>query len=35
MSASQQGHVDVVDILVQHGTKIDWMKEVNSYICVE
>ena len=35
MSASQQGHVDVVDILVQNGAKVDWKKEVNSYICVE
>ena len=31
MSASWQGHVDVVDRLVQHGAKVDWKKEVNSY----
>ena len=35
MSASWQGHVDVVDRLVQHGAIVDWKKEVNSYICVE
>ena len=35
MSASWQGHVDVVDRLVQHGAKVDLKKEVNSYICVE
>ena len=32
MSASQDGHVDVVDRLVQHGAKVDWKKEVNSFI---
>ena len=31
MSASWRGHVDVVDTLVQHGAKVDWKKEVNSY----
>ena len=35
MSASRYGQVDVVDTLVQHGAKIDWKKEVNSYICLE
>ena len=28
MSASFNGHVDVVDRLVQHGAKVDWKKEV-------
>ena len=32
MSASLKGHVDVVDRLVQYGAKVDWKKEVNSYI---
>ena len=30
MSASLHGHVKVVDILVRHGAKVDWKKEVNS-----
>ena len=31
MSASHQGHVKVVDTLIQHGAKVDWKKEVNTY----
>ena len=34
MIASGNGHVDVVDTLLQHGARVDLQKKVNSFTLI-